>query len=125
MNQQFRNITYLSDRSGTGQWRRIWPVNSINCIAQNIGVQSDYSQTPILDPNFYKGVNSVTVQRWISDQQTGIFHQLLKPVMDQNGGWLIYEEDDLMFDGTLLNEEKRKYIEEKYGKNLKTVGMCQ
>ena len=123
MNQQFRNITYLSDRSGTGQWRRIWPVNSINCIAQNIGVQSDYSQTPILDPNFYKGVNSVTVQRWISDQQTGIFHQLLKPVMDQSGGWLIYEEDDLMFDGTLLNEEKRQYLEEKYGNQLKTVGI--
>lgn len=43
--------------------------------------------------------------------------------MDQNGGWLLYEEDDLMFDGTLLNEEKRQYIEEKYGKDLKKISI--
>ena len=28
-----RNIVYLQDRSGTGAWRQIWPINSINCIA--------------------------------------------------------------------------------------------
>lgn len=36
--------------------------------------------------------------------------------MNINSGHLIYEEDDLMFDGTLLNAEKKDFIEKKYGK---------
>ena len=35
--------------------------------------------------------------------------------MDANSGWLRYEEDDFMFDGTVLNESKREYLEKKYG----------
>lgn len=114
--QQFRNITYLADRSGTGMWRKIWPLNQINCISQGLGIQADYSQTPIVDQNYYKGMNSVAVQRWISDSQTNIFLKFLKPLMDANTGWLFYEIDDLMFDGTILDESKRQLIEEKYGK---------
>lgn len=66
MNQQFRNIVYLSDTGGTGKWRRIWPLQSIDCLKQQTNIQADYSQTPILDPNYYNGINSVTVQRWLS-----------------------------------------------------------
>ena len=35
--------------------------------------------------------------------------------MDANSGWLRYEEDDETFDGTVLNESKREYLEKKYG----------
>lgn len=44
--------------------------------------------------------------------------------MDQKCGWTIYEIDDLMFDGTLLdaNEEKRAKIEKKYG-NLRNASI--
>lgn len=113
--QQFRNVIYLSDRGGTGVWRKVWPLNSINCVAQQLGIQADYSQTPILDQNYYKGVNSITVQRWISDSQANLFQRFFKPLMDANCGWLVYEIDDLMFDGTILDESKRHFIEEKYG----------
>ena len=113
--QQFRNVVYLSDRSGTGAWREIWPLNQINCIAQSLGIQADYSQTPILDQNYYKGMNSVTVQRWISDSQVAMVIKFLKPLMDANAGFLKYEIDDLMFDGTILDETKRDFIEKKYG----------
>ena len=115
MGQQFRNIIYLSDRSGTGRWRICWPLASIDCISQQLNIQADYSQTPILDQNLYKGMTSCTVQRWISDQQKNIFCKFLKPLMDANSGWLRYEEDDFMFDGTVLNESKREYLEKKYG----------
>ena len=60
--QQFRNVVYLSDRGGCGKWRKIWPIQSIDCVAQNNGIQIDYSQTPILDPRYYQGVNSITIQ---------------------------------------------------------------
>lgn len=35
--------------------------------------------------------------------------------MDANSGWVRYEEDDAMFDGTLLDESKRPFLEKKYG----------
>ena len=40
--------------------------------------------------------------------------------MDANSGWLRFEEDDEMFDGTLLNESKREYLEKKYGNLLES-----
>lgn len=61
-------------------------------------------------------MTSVTVQRWISDQQRDIFCRLLKPVMDQNSGWTFYEIDDDMFDGTFLGtEDEKKALIGKYG----------
>lgn len=117
-----RNIVYLQDRSGTGAWRQIWPINSINCIADRKDLQVDYTQTIIQDPNFYRGMNSVTVQRWTSPFHLNAFTKFLKPLMDQTFGWLVYEEDDLMFDGTLLDESKRDFIQNKYG-DLKKIGI--
>ena len=113
--QQFRNVVYLSDRGGCGKWRKIWPIQSIDCVAQNTGIQIDYSQTPILDPRYYQGVNSITIQRWISDYQTELVEKLFKPVMQNQRGWLIYEIDDLMFDGTVLNKDKEEFLTKKYG----------
>lgn len=63
-------------------------------------------------------MNTVTVQRWLSQQQCDMFCKFLAPIMDRELGWTIYEIDDLMFDGTLLNEDKREEIEAKYGKDL-------
>lgn len=113
--QQFRNVTYLSDRSGTGKWRVVWPIQLIDCLAQQLNIQSDYSQTPIIDQNFYKGVSSIKVQRWIADQQANLFCNMFKPLMDAHSGWLFYEIDDLMFDGTVVDESRRELIEKKYG----------
>jgi hypothetical protein len=44
--------------------------------------------------------------------------------MDRKSGWTIYEIDDLMFDGTLLDadENKRAKIEKKYG-NLRNASI--
>lgn len=96
MQNYFRNVIYLADRSGTSKWRRTWAAQLIDCHSQNTGIQVDYSQTPILDPRFYQGVKSVTIQRWISDQHKEIVEKLLKPSMLRSRGWLIYEIDDLM-----------------------------
>ena len=111
MGQQFRNIVYLSEKSGTGKWRKVWPIQSVECLSQQLNIQADYSQTPILDQNYYKGMTSCTVQRWISDQQKNIFCKFLKPLSDANSFHVLYEEDDFMFDGTVLNESKREFLE--------------
>lgn len=54
----------------------------IDCVSQNINAQVDYSQTPIVDQNYYKGMTSVTVQRWIADSQKDMFCKFFKPLMD-------------------------------------------
>lgn len=42
--------------------------------------------------------------------------KFFKPLMDRNTGWLIYEEDDLMFDGTICDGISKDDLEAKYGK---------
>lgn len=96
MNKQFRNVVYLADRGGTGFWRHTQQMMLINCYAQNLNIQYDCVQTPIFDQNYYKGMTSVTCQRWISDQQKDLFCKFLKPLMDNNCGWLMYAIDDNM-----------------------------
>ena len=41
--------------------------------------------------------------------------KFLKPLSEAKSFIICYEEDDDMFDGTLLNESKREYLEKKYG----------
>ena len=61
-------------------------------------------------------MTSITIQRWISDSQTDLVMKFFKPLMDRNTGWLIYEEDDLMFDGTICDGISKDDLEAKYGK---------
>lgn len=70
-------------------------------------------------------MTSVTVQRWISNNQRDLYCKFLKPLMDQQCGWLLYEIDDLMFDGTLTVKENESLVKEKYGENLPKVGIPQ
>lgn len=98
MSQTFRNVVYLADRGGTGFWRHTQQMMAVNCIAQNLNIQFDCVQTPIFDQNYYKGMTSVTCQRWITDQQRDLFCKYFKPILDGNSGWLIYAIDDNMSD---------------------------
>lgn len=123
MSQSFRNIVYCSDRSGTAKWRRIWPIQSIDCLAQGLNLQVDYSQTPILDQNYYKGMTSVTIQRWISDQQLTLVTKFLKPLCDANSAYLVYEIDDAMSDKDipLFNRGRGAFEGEKVQSNIKAM----
>ena len=98
MNQQSRNIVYLSDTSGTGLWRRIFQSTALNSISQGTNVSITTTQVPILDQKYYQGMASITCQRWINDQQRDLFCKFFKPIMDANSGWLVYEIDDNMSD---------------------------
>ena len=121
MKQQHRNIVYLSDRGGTGKWRRIWPIQSLDSMSQMLNLQTDYSQTPILSPDYYRGMTSVTIQRWISDQQVEIVKRFLKPVCDANSTWLIYEIDDAMHYDEIpkYNRGRKAFEGEKVQQNIK------
>lgn len=96
--QQSRNIVYLSDKSGTALWRRIFQADAINAIGQATHTDVTTTSMPILDQRYYQGMTSITCQRWITDQHRDLFCRFFKPIMDANSGWLIYEIDDNMSD---------------------------
>lgn len=78
-------------------------------------MQSTYTQTPILDPRYYQGITSVTVQRWISDQQRDIVQKLIAPVTEQNRAWYIYAIDDAMHydDIPLFNRGRQAFASDR------------
>lgn len=123
MAQTFRNLTYLADTSGCGMWRHLMPMQSLNCVASNFNMVNTATQTPILDPNYYKGITSVTVQRWISDYNREIFMKLLKPICDANAAFLIYEIDDCMAAKyiELYNRGREAYESPKIQANIKEM----
>lgn len=123
MAQTFRNLTYLADTSGCGMWRHLMPLQSVNCVASSFNIVNTATQTAILDPNYYKGITSVTVQRWISDYNREIFMKLLKPVCDANAAFLIYEIDDCMAAKyiEMYNRGREAYESPKIQANIKEM----
>lgn len=95
-NQIFRNIHYCADVSGTGFWRHIAPITTANCVQVQTRVFNTYSQQPVCDPRFYVGMNSVVIQRWLTNEHRNFVEKFLRPLTLQTGTWLIYEIDDAM-----------------------------
>ena len=92
---QFRNHHYLADTTGTGWWRHLFPMHTMDCVQDQIGLQNNYSRIVNTDPNFYVGMNSVWIQRWTGPQYAKLVEDFFKPVFKQTGTQLIYEIDDL------------------------------
>lgn len=121
--QQYRNIAYLSDVSGTGYWRHIQQMLAVNSLAQNLHINNTYTQQPIIQQEYYKGITSVTVQRWINDAQHNLFMRFLKPVCDANSAWLIYGIDDAMHydEIPLYNRGRAAFANDKIQNNIKEM----
>lgn len=96
MSQIYRNLHLLADVTGCGFWRHVAPITTLNCIQGQTGLFNTYTQQPICDPRFYIGMNSVTIQRWITKEQRNFVEKFLLPIFAQTGTHLIYEIDDCM-----------------------------
>ena len=68
-------------------------------------------------------MTSVTVQRWISDQQRELFCKFFKPLMEQSSGWLVYEIDDNMSDLAIpkYNRGRQAFVGEKIQNNIRQM----
>lgn len=67
-----------------------------NSIQRQTGILNTYTEQIIVDPNYYAGMNSVTVQRWTAPGYKQVFEKLLMPIAKQTGMKLIYAIDDAM-----------------------------
>ena len=87
-----RALNYYADYSGCGFWRMIWPEHLLNA-HQKLVVHG--STVMCFDPNYYRGVKAVRIQRQATESQLK-FVQFLKEVSQKVGFRIIYEIDDLL-----------------------------
>ena len=43
----FRNIVYLADTGGTGFWRRVAPITTLNCVSYELKMLNTYMMEPV------------------------------------------------------------------------------
>jgi hypothetical protein len=102
--QLTRVINYYADYSGCGFWRLIWPEHVMNA-HQKLVVHG--STVMCFDPNYFRGVKAVRIQRQATAHQLK-FVEFLKQLSGQMGFKLIYEIDDLVFSEDIPEYNKFK-----------------
>lgn len=118
-----RGLNYYADYSGCGFWRMIWPEHLLNA-HQKMVVHG--STVMIQDPNFYRGVKAVRIQRQATEHQLR-FVKFLKEVQKQLGFRIIYEIDDLVFSEDIpeYNKYKPAFTDPSIRKNCQEImEMC-
>ncbi len=91
--QMPRVLNYYADYSGCGFWRMIWPEHVLNA-HQKLIVHG--STVMCFDPNYFRHVKSVRIQRQATIHQLK-FVEFLKQLSQEFNFRLIYEIDDLIF----------------------------
>lgn len=97
-----RALNFLADNSGCGMYRISWASHLLNAHQKMI---SHDSTVMCFDPNYYRGISSVRVQRQATPHQLK-FVQFLKEVGNQLGFRVIFEIDDIMFGEDIPNYNK-------------------
>lgn len=86
-----RAQNYVADYGGCGHWRMMWPAQMINAYQHGI-VHS--SSKMVSDAQFYNGLQSIRIQRQVSEDQ-GKFFNFLKKIASQTGMHIMYDIDDV------------------------------
>jgi hypothetical protein len=118
-----RSLNYYADYSGCGFWRMIWPEHLLNA-HQKMIVHG--STVMVLDPNYYRGVKTVRIQRQATSHQLE-FVRHLKRISQQMGFKIIYEIDDLVFSEDIpdYNKFKPAFTDPSIRKNCQEImEMC-
>jgi hypothetical protein len=99
-----RSLNYYADYSGCGFWRMIWPEHLLNahskCVVHG-------STVMCFDPNYYRGIKTVRIQRQATVQQAR-FIEFLKDLSKKHDFKIIYEIDDLVFSEDIPEYNKFK-----------------
>ena len=100
-----RVVHYPADQSGCSAWRMSWVGHLLN-FHQKAMVQE--STVMVTNPEWYRGVKVVRVQRQATPQQKE-FVKFLKSIQPQCGFRLIYEIDDIVFREDIPEYNKFKF----------------
>jgi glycosyltransferase involved in cell wall biosynthesis len=88
------NLIQPGDSAGCAHYRMFFPYWSVRTVLR----QAAFIETTkfIGDPNFYKGITHVMMQRQVSDAQHQVFTKFMSPLSKQLGFWLTYNIDDVI-----------------------------
>lgn len=122
-NQNFLNAMWPSDQSGTGAWRFLWQNASIEALGESTGIFNSIITKPILDQNWYQGLNSFMVQRLISSQQRNIFENGIVNFSKMHSFWTIYNLDDAPHykDIAPFNKGRWSYASDEIQENIRSM----
>ena len=125
LNPQFFNAMWPSDQSGTGAWRFLWQNASIEALGERTGIFNTVVTKPILDQNWYNGLNSFMVQRLISPQQRRLYEGLIVPASKMYSYWTIYNLDDAPHYNSIppYNRGRWAYASDEIQENIRSM-MC-
>lgn len=90
---QFNNCLLPADVTGTGVWRLLWPLHAVS---GDRNISTSVLNRPVLDPNYYNGMNMIMFQRLVNNQQRKVFEKVLLPAAKRFGIWLIANVDDCL-----------------------------
>ena len=109
---QFTNIFLPSDVNGTGQWRGIWPIQTIWALGPNTNINNSITQLLTTEQRYYQNLNMFMVQRLVNEQQEQIFNRLIVPMSEINAFWTVYNIDDAMHcdDIVKYNRGRRAFL---------------
>jgi hypothetical protein len=103
-----RALNYLADYGGCSFYRCMAPNTYLNLYQKGVILELT---TMVLDPNFYRGLKSVKIQRQATPIQKE-FVKLLKNVSQKEKFRLIYEIDDIVFREDIpdFNRNKEAFV---------------
>lgn len=111
---QFNNIFFPSDENGTGQWRGIWPIQTIWAMGPSTGINTSVLTRVTVDKKFYEGLNMFMIQRFVNESQEHFFNNLIVPYSKMYSFWTVYNIDDAMHykDIVKYNRGRRAFLGE-------------
>ena len=102
-----RALNFYADYSGCGHWRMIWPELLLNCFGK-ANVQG--GTVMIGDKNFYKGIETIRIQRQATEQQLNYIKWLKNVQAEKDFNFrIVYEIDDLIFREDIPDYNKFKF----------------
>jgi O-antigen biosynthesis protein len=95
MHQNAYNIlNYPADTGGCGFYRLIFQKMALQTMTKDMRFIESFKF--IADPNFYRDIRMVRLQRQVSNEQCSFFLNFLKRYSMAMGYWLVYEVDDVV-----------------------------
>lgn len=121
MSENFNVISYPADVGGCGFYRMMFPKMSLQTITPFVRFIESFKY--VIDPNFYRDIRIIRLQRQVSNSQCEFYLKFLKPVCRSLGIWMVYEIDDVICYDDIPNYNcaKEAFNKDEFYHNVKTM----
>lgn len=120
-NRSYNILNYPADTGGCGFYRMIFQKMALQTMTRDMRFIESFKF--IADPNFYRDIRMVRLQRQVSNEQCSFFLNFLKKYSMMMGYWLVYEIDDVVSydDIPPYNCARHAFNNELFYENVKNI----